>query len=194
MHRGSLRSRIFETKRKDGTKVYRGPYALYTYKEKGKTISRRITNPEEQGRCREHIKAFRIATGHLTVRALRLGKKPRGRRRSSGGLSACHSTTPGRQARWQGHTMPHHHDNRAQNRLIDRHRIPGDFSSPGGVLRHGVVVAHWRSPYSGSRPGSHSTKGLTAESACARTRSRAKTGTSRFHNRFALTSPPNLDQ
>ena len=40
-------------------KVYRGPYPLYTYKEKGKTLSRRITNPEELGRYREQIDAFR---------------------------------------------------------------------------------------------------------------------------------------
>jgi len=51
MRRGSRCSQLFEATRKDGTKVYRGPYPLYTYKEKGKTLSRRITNPEELGRA-----------------------------------------------------------------------------------------------------------------------------------------------
>ena len=59
MRRGSLCSQLFEATRKDATKVYRGPYPLYTYKEKGKTLSRRITNPEELGRYREQIDAFR---------------------------------------------------------------------------------------------------------------------------------------
>ncbi len=59
MRRGSLCSQIFEATRKDGTKLYRGPYALYTCKEKGKTLSRRITKPEDLRRYREQIEAFR---------------------------------------------------------------------------------------------------------------------------------------
>ena len=94
MRRGSLCSQLFEATRKDGTKVYRGPYPLYTYKEKGKTVSRRITNPEEIGRYREQIDAFRRFQT-LACELVRVGerisdlvlsdeeelKKKRGRRR-----------------------------------------------------------------------------------------------------------------
>ena len=59
MRRGSLIPQMFEATRKDGTKVLRGPYTLYTSKEKGKTISRRITDPEQVSRYQEQIKAFR---------------------------------------------------------------------------------------------------------------------------------------
>jgi hypothetical protein len=34
----------FEKKRKDGSVVRLGPYTLYTYKEKGQTISRRLSS------------------------------------------------------------------------------------------------------------------------------------------------------
>ena len=74
MRRGSLCSQIFEAKRKDGTKVYRGPYALYTYKEKGKTISRRITNPAELGRYTEQIEAFRRFQ-ELSSELVRVGER-----------------------------------------------------------------------------------------------------------------------
>jgi hypothetical protein len=59
MRRGSLVPQMFEAVRKDGTKVRRGPYTLYTSKEKGKTVSRRITDPEQVLRYREQIQAFR---------------------------------------------------------------------------------------------------------------------------------------
>jgi len=59
MRRGSLFPQIFEATRKDGTRVRRGPYTLYTRKEKGKTVSRRITDPEQVRRYQEQIDAFR---------------------------------------------------------------------------------------------------------------------------------------
>jgi hypothetical protein len=59
MRRGSLYPQVFEATRKDGTKVHRGPYTLYTRKEKGKTVSRRISDPEQVGRYQEQIDAFR---------------------------------------------------------------------------------------------------------------------------------------
>jgi hypothetical protein len=74
MRRGSLCAQIFEATRKDGTKVQRGPYALYTHKDKGKTISRRITDPE-QAQCYQHqIEAFRRFES-LTTELVRLGER-----------------------------------------------------------------------------------------------------------------------
>ncbi len=43
MRRGSVTEQYVETVRADGSKVSRGPYFLYTFKEKKKTVSRRIT-------------------------------------------------------------------------------------------------------------------------------------------------------
>jgi hypothetical protein len=59
MRRGSLTPQYFEATRNDGSTVRRGPYTLYTSKEKGKTVSRRITDPELVLRYEEQIKAFR---------------------------------------------------------------------------------------------------------------------------------------
>jgi len=44
MRKGSLVEQSFEKKRKDGSVVRLGPYTLYTYKEKGQTISRRLSS------------------------------------------------------------------------------------------------------------------------------------------------------
>jgi hypothetical protein len=46
IRRGSVTHQYVEGTRKDGTKTRRGPYALYTFKEKGKTVSRRLTDSE----------------------------------------------------------------------------------------------------------------------------------------------------
>ena len=59
MRRGSLVPQMFEATRRDGTKVLRGPYTLYTSKKKGKTVSRRLTDPEQVLRYQEQIKAYR---------------------------------------------------------------------------------------------------------------------------------------
>lgn len=59
MRRGSLCPQIFEATRKDGTKVRRGPYTLYTCKEKGKTVSRRVTDPEQVQRYEQQIQTYR---------------------------------------------------------------------------------------------------------------------------------------
>lgn len=74
MRRGSLCPQLFEATRKDGTKVRRGPYTLYTCKEKGKTVSRRITAPERVRRYREQIDAFRRFEA-LTGELVRIGEK-----------------------------------------------------------------------------------------------------------------------
>jgi len=74
MRRGSLFPQIFEATRKDGTRVRRGPYTLYTRKEKGKTVSRRITDPEQVRRYQEQIDAFRRFDA-LASELVRVGEK-----------------------------------------------------------------------------------------------------------------------
>jgi len=74
MRRGSLCPQVFEAMRKDGTKVRRGPYVLYSRKEKGKTVSRRITDPEQVRCYREQIDAFRHFEA-LAAERVRIGEK-----------------------------------------------------------------------------------------------------------------------
>lgn len=74
MRRGSLCSQVFEATRRDGRKVYRGPYMLYTYKEKGKTVSRRVTNPDHIPRYQEQMDAFRRFEA-LTGELVRMGER-----------------------------------------------------------------------------------------------------------------------
>jgi hypothetical protein len=74
MRRGSLVPQVFEATREDGTTVRRGPYTLYTFKEKGKTVSRRISDPEQALRYREQIQAFRRFET-LSNELVRIGEK-----------------------------------------------------------------------------------------------------------------------
>ena len=74
MRRGSLCAQVFEATLQNGAKVVRGPYALYTCKEKGKTISRRLTDPEHLRVYREQIDAFRRFQD-LTAELVRIGEK-----------------------------------------------------------------------------------------------------------------------
>jgi hypothetical protein len=74
MRRGSLSPQVFEVTRKDGTKVLQGPYVLYTFKEKGKTISRRVSNPDLVPRYQEQIEAFRRFES-LSAELVRVGEK-----------------------------------------------------------------------------------------------------------------------
>lgn len=59
VRRGSVTEQYVEATRKDGTKVRRGPYPLYTFKEKGKTVSRRIKDPKRVSVYEEQIQGFR---------------------------------------------------------------------------------------------------------------------------------------
>jgi hypothetical protein len=59
MRRGSLVEQFVETVKADGSKGRRGPYMLYSFKDKGKTVSRRITQPEQVRVYRKQIEAFR---------------------------------------------------------------------------------------------------------------------------------------
>lgn len=59
MRRGSVVEQYYEVKRRDGTVARQGPYFLYSYKEGGKTVSRRLSGPGEAERYREEIERFR---------------------------------------------------------------------------------------------------------------------------------------
>lgn len=59
IRRGSVVEQFIETVKADGSIIQRGPYALYSYKESKKTVSRRVSNPELVKVYREQIKAFR---------------------------------------------------------------------------------------------------------------------------------------
>jgi hypothetical protein len=59
MRRGSLVEQYVETVGRDGAKARRGPYVLFSFKEKKKTFSKRITNPRHVAIYREQIQAFR---------------------------------------------------------------------------------------------------------------------------------------
>ena len=59
MRRGSVVEQFVETVKADGSVVRKGPYGLYSYKEKKKTVSRRVSDPELVKLYRKQIKAFR---------------------------------------------------------------------------------------------------------------------------------------
>jgi hypothetical protein len=74
MRRGSVVEQFVETVRKDGSKSRRGPYYLHSYKEKGKTISRRLPDRNEVARYRAQIQAFRRFQ-EVTSRLLEIGEQ-----------------------------------------------------------------------------------------------------------------------
>jgi hypothetical protein len=57
MRKGSVNQQWINVPRKHGTPVLRGPYSLYTYKEKGKTVGRRL-NDKEAKRVSEEVEAY----------------------------------------------------------------------------------------------------------------------------------------
>lgn len=57
--RGSITEQKVVTTAPDGRPRTRGPYPIYTFKEKGKTISRRITDPAQLALYREQIERGR---------------------------------------------------------------------------------------------------------------------------------------
>ena len=74
IRRGSITEQFVETTLKDGTKVRRGPYTLYSYKDKGgRTVSRRLSDPKEIAHYRSQIEAFRQFQ-QLTGELLSLGE------------------------------------------------------------------------------------------------------------------------
>jgi len=59
MRRGSVVEQYREVSRPGARRTWQGPYPLYTYKEKGRTISRRLKGEEEVRRYRNQIENFR---------------------------------------------------------------------------------------------------------------------------------------
>jgi len=59
MRRGTVTEQYVEAALKDGSKVRRGPYPVYTFKEKGKTVSKRLKSAEEVQAYRRQIQAYR---------------------------------------------------------------------------------------------------------------------------------------
>jgi hypothetical protein len=74
MRRGSITEQFVESTGRDGVKKRRGPYYVHTYKEKGKTVSRRLTDPQQVTLRQKQIDAFRRFQ-ELTAELLRIGEQ-----------------------------------------------------------------------------------------------------------------------
>lgn len=74
IRRGSVVEQFVERTLRDGTKVRRGPYLLYSFKEDGRTVSRRLSNKGEARMYREQIAGFRRFQ-ELTAELLELGEE-----------------------------------------------------------------------------------------------------------------------
>jgi hypothetical protein len=74
IRRGSIVEQYVVATRKDGGKRRRGPYVLYSYKEKGKTVSRRLTKETDIPLYRNQIENFRRFR-HITAELLRIGEQ-----------------------------------------------------------------------------------------------------------------------
>jgi len=74
LRRGSITQQSLRHTRKDGTVVEYGPYPLYTFKEKGKTVSRRIQDPAQVPLYKKQIDAFRRFEA-LSAELVRLGEQ-----------------------------------------------------------------------------------------------------------------------
>jgi hypothetical protein len=59
MRKGTLNEQYVQTTLKDGTPSRRGPYTVYTFKEHGQTISRRLSDREQIACYRQQIATFR---------------------------------------------------------------------------------------------------------------------------------------
>ena len=59
LRRGSLTDQFLMVKRKDGSRVKRGPYPLLTRKQGAKTVSRRLTDSARVPLSRQQIQALR---------------------------------------------------------------------------------------------------------------------------------------
>lgn len=73
MRKGSLTEQYVEVTLKDGSNSRRGPYTLYSCKENGKTVSRRLRSDGEVALYREQIAAFRRFQ-ELTAELARIGR------------------------------------------------------------------------------------------------------------------------
>jgi hypothetical protein len=74
LRRGSLTDQSFRFTRKDGSVTQYGPYPLYTFKAKGRTVSRRIKDAAQVPIYRKQIDAFRRFEA-LSAELVRLGEE-----------------------------------------------------------------------------------------------------------------------
>lgn len=74
IRRGSIVEQYVVATKKDGGKSRRGPYVLYSYKEKGKTVSRRLTKKADISIYQNQIENFRRFQ-HITAELLRIGEQ-----------------------------------------------------------------------------------------------------------------------
>ena len=73
IRRGSITQQMVETVGRDGVRYQRGPYTLYTFKEAGQTVSRRLTDPKQVSLYQRPIDQGRRFQ-ELTAQLLRLGE------------------------------------------------------------------------------------------------------------------------
>jgi hypothetical protein len=73
MRKGSLSEQYVQSVLKDGSQSQRGPYTIYTFKENGKTISRRLNDQAQRDRFQAQIDAFRRFQT-LTAELARIGQ------------------------------------------------------------------------------------------------------------------------
>jgi hypothetical protein len=74
LRRGSLTEQFLTLKRKDGSKVKRGPYPLLTRKQGQKTVSLRVSDPELVPIYRQQIQAMR-QFDHVVGQLVRVGEQ-----------------------------------------------------------------------------------------------------------------------
>ena len=74
MRKGTLNAQYVQTTLKDGTLSRRGPYTVYTFKEHGQTISRRLSDREQIACHREQIATWRRFQ-ELTAQLAQLGQQ-----------------------------------------------------------------------------------------------------------------------
>lgn len=73
IRRGSLTEQMVEAVTRDGHRIKRGPYPLYTCKKRGRTVSRRVKAPEQVQVYREQIERGR-RFHQVTMELFRLGE------------------------------------------------------------------------------------------------------------------------
>ena len=61
MRRGSVIRQFLKVRLKGQTEpIFSGPYALYTFKQRGKTVSRRLHDLEEIRRLEQHVENYHL--------------------------------------------------------------------------------------------------------------------------------------
>jgi hypothetical protein len=61
MRRGSVVHQFHKIRRKGSqTPVFSGPYPLFTYKKSGRTVARRLRDPEELRRLEEQVENYHV--------------------------------------------------------------------------------------------------------------------------------------